>query len=134
MENASKALIIAGSILIALVLIGVGMLLINGIGETNREGARRLDQIAISTINARFTPYEGIRKGSDIRGLIGEIATYNLDADETAKISFNGNPCTTTEANDLKNKTGIGMQYTVTFEYETGGLIKNIKTDPVIKK
>ena len=134
MENASKALIIAGAILIALVLIGVGMLLINGIGGFTDSASSRMDEMTISTTNARFTPYEGKQTGSNIRALIDAIATYNRNADDTAKVQFNGADCTQAESSDLKKKTSIGVQYTVSFEYETGGLIKNIKTTPEIKK
>ena len=134
MENASKALIIAGAILIALVLIGVGMLLINGISGFTESAGTRMDEMTISTTNARFTPYEGKRTGSNIRALIDAIATYNLNADPTAQVQFNGAACTNAESSALKAKTSTGKQYTVTFEYETGGLIKNVKTDPVITK
>lgn len=82
MENASKALIIAGAILLAILLISMGMLVLNkatGILDNDQ-----LDEAAVSTFNQKFTKYEGEKvKGSSVRSLISEISAYN-GSDEAA--------------------------------------------------
>ena len=65
MENASKALIIAGAILLSILLISLGIYIfqqangvISGSGMTKAE---------ISSFNQQFTKYEGTKTGSEIR-------------------------------------------------------------------
>lgn len=76
MENASKALIIAGAILLAILLISMGMLVLNkatGILDNDQ-----LDEAAVTTFNQRFTKYAGDKvKGSNVRSLMSEVAAYN---------------------------------------------------------
>ncbi len=55
MENASKALIIAGSILIAIILIGMGVLLINNskkIEDDSEETMTVIDESASQTVES----------------------------------------------------------------------------------
>lgn len=82
MENASKALIIAGAILLAILLISMGMLVLNK--ATGFLDGDQLDEAAVSTFNQKFTKYEGEKvKGSSVRSLISEISAYN-GSDEAA--------------------------------------------------
>lgn len=57
MENASKALLIAGGILIAIIIIGVMMSLFYNAGQATRQTNNRADAEAISTFNSNFTQY-----------------------------------------------------------------------------
>ena len=77
MENASKALIIAGAILVSILIIGLGMTLYNNAaGTVNRAN---LDSTAVQQYNAEFTLYDGETniKGSSIKVLIKNILTHN---------------------------------------------------------
>ena len=81
MENASKALIIAGAILLSILLISLGIMIFSQAQDTvNNSG---MSQAEINTFNSQFTKYEGTRKGSEVKSLIGEVIASN--ADETHK-------------------------------------------------
>jgi len=59
MENASKALIMAGTILISIMVISLGVYIINMFGEyTARQEQERADK-KIAEFNAQFLKYEG---------------------------------------------------------------------------
>lgn len=60
MENASKALIIAGAILLSIAIIGVGMYVFQNVQETIKDGAdMSADQIR--TYNQEFTMYGDVK-------------------------------------------------------------------------
>ena len=75
MENASKALIIAGAILLSILLISLGIMIftqaqdvVSGSGMTEAQ---------ISAFNDKFVKYEGNYKGTMIKSLIQEILATN---------------------------------------------------------
>ena len=59
MENASKALIIAGAILIAILLISVGIMVMNSMNKPIDEAASEADSQAVRIFNAKFDSYLG---------------------------------------------------------------------------
>ncbi|MBP3596713.1 MAG: hypothetical protein J6J60_04865 [Clostridia bacterium] len=78
MENASKALIIAGAILITLIIIGLGVAIL---GST--EGATdttTFDAMQVSTFNNKFKPYEGTIAGTKLDALM-DILLANARAE-----------------------------------------------------
>ena len=77
MENASKALLIAGAILICILLIGVGMLVYNGAINGIDQGIASMDANAKEAFNTQFTQYEGKKSGSNVRALIGNVISNN---------------------------------------------------------
>lgn len=88
MENASKALIIAGAILLSILIIGIGMTVFN-MARRASEGAN-LDAQVIETFNAGFTQFQGEAiRGSAVEALIGRVIAINADDDdETPEITF----------------------------------------------
>ena len=76
MENASKALIIAGAILLAILLISLGIMIFNQAQDTvNNSG---MSQAEISAFNNQFLKYEGTQKGSVVKSLISEAITNDV--------------------------------------------------------
>ena len=71
MENASKALIIAGAILLSILIIALGIFIFQK--ASGAMDTKQLDQMAIQTHNNQFSQYEGTKTGSEIKGLIGNI-------------------------------------------------------------
>lgn len=79
MENASKALIMAGGVLISLLIIGLLLLMFNRLSDFQKTGdnSKRTSQIA--KFNMEYEGYlddKGI-KGADILSLINKIIDYN---------------------------------------------------------
>ena len=76
MENASKALIIAGAILLSIVLITLGVVII-GRGQETVDQANIDDQV-VSTWNQKWTKYEGDSvSGTTVNTLINEVISSN---------------------------------------------------------
>ena len=63
MENASKALIIAGAILISIVLIAVGVMVVNGANGAIDTAIGQMSDSEKTIFNQKFEPYEGKQKG-----------------------------------------------------------------------
>ena len=76
MENASKALIIAGAILLAILIIGLGMFIYNQAADT-LDGAQ-LDGQKVDSYNREFLQYEGTKKGTQVQALCDLVKTHNL--------------------------------------------------------
>lgn len=88
MENASKALIIAGAILISILIIGLGVYFYNMAASAG--GKVNLNSQAANAHNQAFTNYFGDRQSStDVKNLMSEIRSNNITGqtgDETVEI------------------------------------------------
>jgi len=90
MENASKALIIAGAILISILLISVGIIIMNAINDPVQQGAGAAESQAIEMFNSKFISYEGKQKGSSLKTLASSInASNGSDPNHTITLSKN---------------------------------------------
>lgn len=78
MENATKALLIAGSVLIAIVLIAVGIKILSSTSGVTKEVDNLSSTMEASIFNSRFTQYEGTQKGSSVKALIRLIEQNNI--------------------------------------------------------
>ena len=116
MENASKALIIAGAILLAILIISLGIMIYNqasGVVDSNA-----MDEVAVTSFNEKFRQYEGQNiRGANIKALINSIAQNNLsnqgDESKQVELVFDG-----TSKGKITSSSGISVQtgksYTVT--------------------
>ena len=142
MENASKALIIAGAILLSIAIIGVGMFVYNSVSKTITDSAD-MSQQEIDTYNQDFLVYEGVRNGTQVKQLCRSIRSHNTksQADPSKQIILmNGtapdpNPAptqtgasgtTTAEINTIRNSILSGRQYTVSLGYDSSGRITTV--------
>ena len=133
MENASKALIIAGAILLSILLISLGIYIfqqangvINGSGMTKAE---------ISAFNQQFTKYEGDKKtGSEIRALVQEVLANNKGedaSDETQIEIIDGKNAVALKTTDTKPTYNTNFKNTKYYkvevtDYQTSGRVKSI--------
>ena len=86
MENASKALIIAGAILLAILIIGLGVYIYRQAAGVIDTGT--MDQLVVSQFNAQFEPYLGNNvSGSNVKQLIKIIDASNR-AKEDLPVTF----------------------------------------------
>lgn len=126
MENASKALIIAGAILLAILIISLGILIFNQAQDT--VGSVNMDEQEIMAFNNKFTQYEGDSvRGSQVNALAQAVLANNQSAknngdtatkgiimnilDEKPSIQANG------ESNSFK-RVPTGTYYKVDFKYQ----------------
>ena len=78
MENASKALIMAGSVLIALMIIGALILMFNNLTAYQETDTRSTRSAQISEFNSQFETYNRKEvRGSDLYSLLNKAIDYN---------------------------------------------------------
>lgn len=126
MENASKALLIAGAILLAILLISLGIMILNqGQDVINNSG---MTQAELQTYNSKFTKYEPEVKGSLARSLVQEVIANNSDennksAGRIISVTIDGSKL---EGDNIVS-SGIKntATYTITCQY-TNGRVSNI--------
>mgnify|MGYP004572316297 CR=1 FL=1 len=138
MENASKALIIAGAILLSILLISLGLIVYNQ--AKNTIGSVNLDQQQKQAFNAKFENYQGDNLiGTKVNEMFQLVISSN--AAETSNntgatidvyygsnqiIDKDGLKSTTTgtgsSSTTTKGRAYVtpGKKYKVTFEYASG--------------
>lgn len=85
MENASKALIIAGAILLAIAIIGVGMAVFNNASDS--VSGTDMASEEVTAYNSEFDSYLGTTRGSRVKTLINTVKQHNLTAtDDSEKV------------------------------------------------
>ena len=132
MENASKALIIAGAILLAILIISLGIMIYNqAAGVVNNNS---MSEVEIQEFNQKFTQYEGTRvRGATVNSMLQSVLANNTSQDDNQrKISVNGSAGITMGENDTtlpQTRANTGAIYSVTCNYGTGaraGLVVSI--------
>ena len=127
MENASKALIIAGAILLAILIISLGILIYNqaaGIANGNA-----MSEVEITQFNTQFTQYEGKQSGTTVRSLLQKVISSNLNQDSankqvTVDLVDGGTTKPIIQTNTTavpSNQITTGTNYTVSFTYGSSG-------------
>ncbi len=89
MENASKALIIAGAILLSILIISLGIMIYNqAAGVVNNNAMSDAEK---TSFNAKFEQYAGTVKGAQVRSLYQQVITSNSDEkNEERKVGIKG--------------------------------------------
>lgn len=120
MENSTKALLIAGSVLVAIVIIAIGINILSSTsGVTNQVGDVS-NTMATSVFNSQFTPYLGNSvSGTQARSLVQKIMASNSNSSYTISVwdqSVSGNDHTDPQA--LYNSINNTSRYKI--EINTG--------------
>lgn len=131
MENASKALIIAGSILIAIMIISLGIVIFNRFGNSAKKMAN-MDKQEIAAFNSKITPYVGNHvSGTQVNTLLQYCLSVNMSAKQSGNtyqaISVNG--ATTLDKDSTsytRVTTGSNVSYIVDAKQDTNGLMTDI--------
>jgi hypothetical protein len=149
MENASKALLIAGAILISILIIAIGMFIYNSAQSTINNSMQSMSTQEVQAFNNEFMSFEGKQSGSNIKAMIGTlIANANTYRDEPTKIPGvrfdkvnNSSESSVLEAtvpdaskptpyitalNTIRNKVEPKHQYWVTIINQPNGIIDAI--------
>ena len=130
MENASKALLIAGAILIVIILIGIGVAVINSTSNLQDQAGSSADSMAAQTFNAQFTAYEGSGKSaSQVTSLISAIKASNGTSGRTVYINGNADENGKYSADGDAPEISAGTKYTISFAYDGDGYICNAGID-----
>ena len=132
MENASKALIIAGAILLAIAIIGVGMAVFNNASDS--VSGTDMASEEVTAYNSEFDSYLGTVRGSRAKTLINTVKQHNLTAiDDSEKVQVLTtagesevpvdevdveNAASTAGLQETANIIQSGRTYDVTFGYD----------------
>ena len=117
MENASKALIIAGAILLAILLISLGIIIFSQAQDTVDNSG--MTQAEVQTFNGQLVKYEGEQKGTVVKTMIQEVlAINNNGSGYTITVTVDGGAMSTT--NPTKDITNADT-YDVKLGYDTTG-------------
>ena len=111
MENASKALLIAGAILLVIAIIGIGMAIFGQAQNVLDDTTKQLDALAVQAHNSQFDAYmDKIVKGRNIKELCAKIANYNqtVDAEFVVTISMSDGTELVTSAGLATGEAGEG--------------------------
>ncbi len=89
MDNASKALVMAGAILIAVMLISLGVLLFNRARDISNDATSGIDRQTITAYNNEWMNYEGEQKSASVvRSLIQAVNSQNNNAESSYKYGY----------------------------------------------
>lgn len=89
MENASKALIIAGAILISILLITLGIIVYNGSKSTIDTSMGSLDSTAVQMTNSKIMQYVSNNQSAPmVSALINQLAAEANNNGESVEVSL----------------------------------------------
>ena len=122
MENASKALLIAGAILIVILLISLGIYIYSQAQQ--QIDAVNMDEQQVLAFNNKFAPYLGNSiTGSQVNALLQQVQASNSQA---SKMGY-GSITLVGTIDSVTERADIGKTYTVTPEYSSStGTINKI--------
>lgn len=81
MENAAKALTIAGGVLIAVMLAVLVYYVFTQWGESQKMQEEDVDTVKIEEFNKSYLSYEKVLYGSELLGLVNKMSDYNISDD-----------------------------------------------------
>ena len=151
MENASKALIIAGAILLSILIIAIGMYIYTSSTATIKDSMQDMTSSEIEAFNSNLTTYAGEQTGSQVKAMLGRLAanakTYEDQLPKIPAVSAccGDNGATQSKANRpdnesepdayiaainaISNDIKLKHTYWVRTEMGAGGLVNRIYID-----
>lgn len=120
MENASKALIMAGAILIALLVIGALLLMLNQVSDYNRSQTELESDTQLAQFNEQYTRYgRDDVQGVDMISLANKVADHNTKSGGVGELNYDLPISLTIVLGDkFKNKCGGTLNYFTKNSYE----------------
>ena len=139
MENASKALIIAGAILLSILIIGLGMFIYQKAAGA-MEGIN-INSQEVQSYNSAFINYEGTQTGSAVRALCDVVRNHNNanqndtslqigikfgDLGEEQSVDNLDKSIPYAKVTEVRNAIKVGKMYSVTLKPAKSGKIATI--------
>lgn len=132
MENASKALIIAGAILLSILIISLGIMIFNQASGVVNNNA--MTEVEVNSFNQKFEQYMGQKvRGANVNALVQAVNTNNManNDDESKQVTIESSIITETSAGSKTYNKGASTGKTYKVEvpadgHTTGGLISKI--------
>ena len=134
MENATKALLIAAAVLVAILIISLGLVVYNMAAET--VNSQNLSQQEVQAQNEKFARYDGDNKrGSEVNAMLRTVLQSNMDLSSTKKsdgfvkvTSSDTSISLDTDATSISTRADTSKMYTIQVIYDkASGLVSEIK-------
>ena len=126
MENASRALIIAGAILLAILIISLGIMIYKQAAGVVNNNA--MTEVEVTSFNQKFEQYMGDKvRGANVNSLVNAVKTNNMATDdESEQVTVTGD-VQVDKTGKVTGSASTGKTYKVeATTYTTGGLIETI--------
>lgn len=136
MENATKALLIAAAVLVAILIISLGLVVYNSSAETVNQA--NMSQQEVQSANEKFTRYNGTHKrGSEVNAMLNTVLNANRNATASGEeqklvtVNVDGNSM---NPDDTSIPAGVQADtsrlYTIEVVYNgQGGLVNQINVN-----
>ena len=134
MENASKALIIAGAILLSILIVSLGIMVFQN--AKNTVSSSNLNKQEIEAFNSQWEGYEGTKKtASEVRSAAQAIIASNASETKSGTnrwVSFTNAAAASTTAQTTQPSVTVpstlanSKTYTIKVGYDTNGLVVDI--------
>lgn len=127
MENASKALIMAGTVLIAILLISIGILIFNKTKGVTKQVGDTATTTEIAMFNSKFTQYEGSNvAGVYVKSLLSDVRVSNAKNAEHA-VTVKLRKINNTIATNPQASSIVKNFYSVICKYDSNGYVNEIQ-------
>ena len=132
MENATKALLIAAAVLIAILIISLGIVIYNSSAETVKSA--NLSQQEVQSANEKFARYNGENKrGSEVNAMLQTVLNANIDAaaaketDRQVSVTLDASEILSKTAKSITKQADTSKLYKIEVQYNgNGGLVDKI--------
>lgn len=132
MENATKALLIAAAVLIAILIISLGLVVYNTSAET--VNSANLSQQEVQSANEKFARYNGENKrGSEVNAMLQTVLNANVDAaaaketDRQVSVTLDTSEILSKTAKSITKQADTSKLYKIEVQYNgNGGLVDKI--------
>ena len=131
MENASKALIIAGAILLSILIIAIGMYIYNSSQNSITEAGSQIDAQEKQNFNQQWEMYEGKQSGSNVRSLNEEEDSrlpdlvYSADGSSPVTVTSEVSDINIAGFNTARTAIQARHQYNVKLELDSDTALVN---------
>ncbi len=123
MENASKALIIAGAILLAILIISLGIMIYQQASGVVNNNA--MSEVDINSFNQKFIQYTGTNvRGAQVNALLNQIQTNNVTYQDDASRQVTVTVSSDTNWNGTEKPSGNLVSTTSYTKANTGATYK----------
>ena len=129
MENATKALLIAAAILVAILIISLGLAVYNK--AANATDSADLSQAQVQAQNEKFLKYEGeSKRGSEVNALLETVLNANLTAASDAEkvtVTLDNNDVITKSTTSIDTRAATSKLYKIKCTRGSDGIVESIE-------
>ena len=133
MDNASKALILAGGFLIGVLVISISVYILNTYRQFYSENMMTLNSYQVSAFNSYFTKYKDTISGVDAFNILSRVSEINSDFETDFLEDSISTAGTVTLANYKEFfyfAERLLNTYHYSYSYDSRGVINSITIDP----